>query len=79
MTTAYVKGELRIAVLGDLLRHPATTYQEMAARLDTDPSVCRVTLSRMLEKGWVRRMDNRYVCGRAGIEYLAQVRRWIAS
>lgn len=77
--TSYAKGELRIAVLGDLLRNPASTYQEMSERLGTERDVCRITLGRMVERGWVRRVGDRYVCGRAGIEYLAQVRRWVSA
>lgn len=79
MTRTSQPGELRLRVMGDLLRHPMTTVRSVAERLSIDDrNICRITLNRMVERGWVRRKDDRVMLTRQGIEYLAQVRYWIS-
>lgn len=78
------KGELTLAILGDLLRHPATKTSDAQTRLEiTDPSVVRVTLKRLENRGLVRQVQNgspaRYMLTRAGIEHLSRVRSFITA
>jgi predicted transcriptional regulator len=81
VSTSYAPGEMRIAVLGDLLRHPMTQAGEMRARLDVgDIAVLRLTLRRMIDdKGWVRRDGDRYMLTEQGRTYIHKVREWLAE
>ena len=79
MTRTYLPGELRIAVLGDLLRVPGTKAPDMARRLDVrDPQTLRVTLGRMADAGWVRRLSaGGWMLTQQGRDYVGKVRGWL--
>lgn len=81
MTRSYAPGELRIAVLGDLLRNPATDAAASAKRLDvSDPHTVRVTLARMVNQGWVRRLSSGgWMLTGSGLRYIGQVRGWLEA
>lgn len=72
-------GELRLAILGDLLRHPATEAVPLARRLEVkDPQTVRVTLARMCNQGWVRRLSGpRWMLTPLGVRYVEEVRGWL--
>lgn len=78
------KGELTLALMGDLLRHPATSTTDVQGRLEiTDPSIVRITLKRLETRGLVRQIQNgspaRYMLTRAGIDHLSRVRSFITA
>lgn len=79
MTRAYAPGELKLALLGDLSRNPATTATAAAERLDVyDPHTIRVTLGRMSEAKLVRKLSaGGWMLTAAGRDYIKQVKRWL--
>lgn len=73
-------GELRLVVLGDVLREPMSRPPAIARRLGvSNPDTVRVTLERMEQRGWVRQHREGFMLTRTGSDYLATVREWIAE
>lgn len=73
-------GELRLAIMGDLLRNPAAAGPDVAARLSIGSDVVRVTLSRLESQGLVRELAaGGFMLTRAGLDRLASIRRMISA
>jgi hypothetical protein len=72
-------GELRLEILGDLLRNPASDLQGLSERISvTDTHVLRVTLGRLVRRGWVHKMSQgRFILSATGRAYIGQVRGWL--
>lgn len=79
MSRSFRPGELRLAVLGDLLRNPGCNVSPMAQRLGVkDPNAVRVTLGRMADAGWVRRLSaGGWMLTPQGRGYVREVRGWL--
>lgn len=80
MTRSYLPGELRLAVLGDLLRNPLSKSSPIAKRLEVaDQNTVRITLGRLADKGWARKHEHGWLVTADGRAYLSQVRGWIEA
>lgn len=78
MTRSFLPGELRLAILGDLMRNPLSRSAGISKRLDVaDPNTVRITLQRLAAKGWARLHEHGWMVTADGRAYLAQVREWI--
>lgn len=74
-------GDLRLELMGDLLRNPASDLPSIRGRIAvSDPQVLRVTLRRMNEAGFVHAMQGgRFMLSAKGRAYIEQVLAWVGS
>lgn len=80
-TMSRLPGDLRLEILGDLLRNPGTDIAGLGQRVEvTDPQVLRITLRRLAGRGWVHAMSQgRFMLSAAGRAYVGQVRTWLGT